>query len=104
MNGASRTRQALKHIGADQDMLMLKRGLKKRWRRARINDPPRLLQRLRHMLVNVRDQMPAGIAPAGKLAYFMAGVEDKPQGLIGGSSKMAGVEVMPRAQIKLLAG
>ena len=33
------------------------------------------------MLVIVRDQMPTGIAPTGKLAYFVAGVEDELPGL-----------------------
>ena len=56
------------------------------------------------MLVTVRDQMPAGIAPAGKLAYFMAGVEDELQGLVGRGGQMTGVEVMPQAQMALLAG
>ena len=71
---------------------------------ARIHDPPRLLQRLRHMLVVIGDQVPAGIPPAGPLTYFVVGVEDVLQGLIGGSGKMAGVEVMPQAQMALLAG
>ena len=50
------------------------------------------------------DQMSAGMPPAGQLAYFVAGVEDVLQGLIGGSGKMAGVEVMPQAQMALFAG
>ena len=49
---------------------------------ARIDDLPGLFQRLLLMLVIVRDQMPTGIAPTGKLAYFVAGVEDELLGLI----------------------
>ena len=97
-----RRRRALKHIGADQDML--KHGLKKRRCRARINDAPRLLQRLRHMFVIVRDQMSIGIVSAGKLAYFMAGIEDELRDVIDRGGKMAGVEVVPKAQMALLAG
>ena len=84
-------------------MFMLERGLEKRWRRARIDDLPGLPQRFPLMLVIVRDQMPAGIAPAGKLAYFMAGFEDEFEGLIGGGGKIAGVEVAPKVQMALLA-
>ena len=64
---------------------MLKRSFKERWDGTRIHDPPRLLQRLRHMLIVMGDQTPTRIPPAGQLAYFVAGVEDVSQGLIGGS-------------------
>ena len=84
-------------------MLMLECSLEERSRRAGINDPPRLFERLIHMLVIVRDQMPAGIALAGKLAYFMAGVEDELLGLIGGAGKLAGVVVAPKMQVALIA-
>ena len=59
--------------------------------------PPRLFEHLIHLLMIVRDQMPAGRAP-----YFVAGVEDKLLGLIGGGVKIGGVEVTPKVQVALL--
>ena len=57
-------------------MLLLEDSLKERRCRAYINDSPRFFERL-HMLMIVRDQISTGIAPAGKLAYFVASVEDE---------------------------
>ena len=45
---------------------------------------------------------PAQELPAGEFSYFVAGVEDELQSLIGGSDKMVGVKVMPQAQVALL--
>ena len=49
----------------------------------------------------VRDQMPARESPTGKLAYFLAGVEDQLLGLIGGGVKIGRVEVTLKVQVAL---
>ena len=84
-------------------MLMLERRLEDRRRRAGIHDAPRLLQRLGHMLMVVRDEMPARIPLPRDLAYFMAGIEDELLRLVGGRGQMAGVEVVPQSQVALAA-
>ena len=48
--------------------------------------------------------MPSEVPPTEKRAYFMAGIEDVLQELVGGGSKMAGDEVMPQTQVALPAG
>lgn len=97
-------RQPLQHIGPHQHMLMLKRGLEERWPRPEVKETPRLRQRLRHMLMIMGDQMPTGIPPTSQLAHFMAGVEDQLQGLADGRGQIAGMEVVPEAEVALVAG
>ena len=83
---------------------MLKGPLKERRRGVRPNDPLRFRQRLRHMLMVVRNQMPAGMALTGELTHLMPRVKDELQRLAVGSGQVAGVEVVPQAQVALLAG
>ena len=64
---------------------MLKGRLKERRRGVRRNDLLRFRQRLRHMLMVVYNQMPAGIALTGELAHLMPSVEDELQRLAVGS-------------------
>ena len=96
--------QPFQHVVPNQHVLVLERTLEDGRRHAGVDDPPRLRQRLRHVLMVMGDQVPTGIPPTGQLAYFMAGVEDELQRLVDWRSQLAGVEVPPQPQMALAAG
>ena len=78
-------------------------GLEQRRHRARVKDGTRLVERLAHVVMIVRHQVAARVAPARQFAHFLTGVEDRLERLVGGGRKVAVVAVVPEPEMALRA-